>query len=43
MRRILLVVLLLIGFFPVSAAARTLLVVGDSLSAAYGMEVPSGW
>lgn len=25
------------------AAARTLLVVGDSLSAAYGMEVPSGW
>lgn len=26
-----------------SAAARTLLVVGDSLSAAYGMEVPSGW
>lgn len=26
-----------------SAAARTLLVVGDSLSAAYGMEMPSGW
>lgn len=26
-----------------SAAARTLLVVGDSLSAAYGMELPSGW
>jgi acyl-CoA thioesterase-1 len=43
MRRILLVVLLLIGLFPVSAAARTLLVVGDSLSAAYSMEVPSGW
>jgi acyl-CoA thioesterase-1 len=33
----------LVGLFPVSAAARTLLVVGDSLSAAYGMEVPSGW
>jgi acyl-CoA thioesterase-1 len=43
MRRILSVVLLLVGLFPVSAAARTLLVVGDSLSAAYGMEVPSGW
>jgi acyl-CoA thioesterase-1 len=43
MRRILLVVLLLVGLFPVSAAARTLLVVGDSLSAAYGMQVPSGW
>jgi acyl-CoA thioesterase-1 len=43
MRRILLVVLLLVGLFPVSAAARTLLVVGDSLSAAYGMEAPSGW
>jgi acyl-CoA thioesterase-1 len=43
MRRILLVVLLLVGLLPVSAAARTLLVVGDSLSAAYGMEVSSGW
>ena len=28
---------------PVPAAARTLLVVGDSLSAAYGMEVDNGW
>jgi acyl-CoA thioesterase-1 len=43
MRRILLAVLLLVGLFPVSAAARTLLVVGDSLSAAYGMELRSGW
>jgi acyl-CoA thioesterase-1 len=43
MRRILLVVLLLVGLFPVSVAARTLLVVGDSLSAAYGMELSSGW
>jgi acyl-CoA thioesterase-1 len=38
-----LAVLLLVGLFPVSAAARTLLVVGDSLSAAYGMELRSGW
>ncbi|MCR4347565.1 MAG: arylesterase [Sulfuricaulis sp.] len=43
MRRILLTVLLLVGLFPLSAAARTLLVVGDSLSSAYGMEVQSGW
>lgn len=43
MRRILLAVLLLVGLFPVPAAARALLVVGDSLSAAYGMEVESGW
>lgn len=28
---------------PLPAAARTLLVVGDSLSAAYGMDVQSGW
>ena len=43
MRRLLLAVLLLTGLFPLSAAARTLLVVGDSLSAAYGMEMQSGW
>jgi acyl-CoA thioesterase I len=43
MRRILLAVLLLVGLFPLPAAAGTLLVVGDSLSAAYGMEVQSGW
>ncbi|MCR4301327.1 MAG: arylesterase [Sulfuricaulis sp.] len=43
MRRILLAVLLLIGFFSLPAAAGALLVVGDSLSAAYGMEVQSGW
>lgn len=43
MRRLLLAVLLLAGLFPLSAAARTLLVVGDSLSAAYGMEMQSGW
>jgi acyl-CoA thioesterase-1 len=35
--------MLLTGLFPLSAAAGTLLVVGDSLSAAYGMEVQSGW
>lgn len=28
---------------PASAAARTLLVLGDSLSAAYGMETDEGW
>lgn len=43
MRRLLLAVLLLAGLFPLPAAARTLLVVGDSLSAAYGMEMSSGW
>ena len=43
MRRLLLAILLLIGLLPLPAAARTLLVVGDSLSAAYGMDVNSGW
>jgi acyl-CoA thioesterase-1 len=43
MRRIFLVVLLLIGMAPLPAAARTVLIVGDSLSAAYGMDVSSGW
>lgn len=35
--------MLLIALAPLPAAARTLLVVGDSLSAAYGMDVNSGW
>jgi acyl-CoA thioesterase-1 len=43
MHRLFLAVLLLIGLTPSPAAARTLLVVGDSLSAAYGMDVGSGW
>lgn len=43
MRRFFLAILLLIGLLPLPAAARTLLVVGDSLSAAYGMDVNSGW
>jgi len=43
MRRLFLAVLLLLGLAPLPAAARTLLVVGDSLSAAYGMDVGSGW
>ena len=44
MRRILLLALLLAGPGLVSAApARTLLVMGDSLSAAYGLEVSQGW
>ena len=34
---------MLIGLAPLPAAARTLLVVGDSLSAAHGMDVGSGW
>ena len=33
----------LVWLAPLPAAARTLLVVGDSLSAAYGMDVQSGW
>lgn len=33
----------MICLLPLPAAARTLLVVGDSLSAAYGMNVRSGW
>jgi len=32
-----------VWLIPLPAAARTLLVVGDSLSAAYGMNVQSGW
>jgi acyl-CoA thioesterase I len=43
MRRIFLAVLWLVWLAPLPAAARTLLVVGDSLSAAYGMDMPSGW
>jgi acyl-CoA thioesterase-1 len=43
MRRLFVAVLLLIGLAPLPAAARTLLVVGDSLSAAYGMDMGSGW
>lgn len=33
----------MLGLAPLPAAARTLLVVGDSLSAAHGMDVGSGW
>lgn len=43
MRRLFLTVLLLLGLAPLPAAARTLLVVGDSLSSAYGMDVDTGW
>jgi len=43
MRRLFLTVVLLLGLAPLPAAARTLLVVGDSLSAAYGVDVGSGW
>jgi acyl-CoA thioesterase-1 len=43
MHRLFLTVVLLLGLAPLPAAARTLLVVGDSLSAAYGVDVGSGW
>ena len=33
----------MLGLAPLPAVARTLLVVGDSLSAAHGMDVGSGW
>ena len=42
MRR-LLVTLLLIASLPLAAAPRTVLVVGDSLSAAHGIDVRKGW
>lgn len=34
---------MLVGLVPLPCAARILLVVGDSLSAAYGMDIQSGW
>jgi acyl-CoA thioesterase I len=43
MRRYVSVMLLLLLALPATAAARTILVLGDSLSAAYGMDVRSGW
>ncbi|HEY5682694.1 MAG TPA: arylesterase [Sulfuricaulis sp.] len=43
MRRIWLVIICLVWLAPLPAAARTLLVIGDSLSAAYGMDAKSGW
>jgi len=41
--RALCVCLLLLGTLPVPASARTLLVLGDSLSAAYGLPEEAGW
>ncbi len=35
--------MLLLGTLPVPASARTLLVLGDSLSAAYGLPEAAGW
>jgi len=43
MRRAFLAIICLVWLAPLPAAERTLLVVGDSLSAAYGMDVQSGW
>lgn len=42
-RRLVIIVLLLGAFAPLPAFARTLLVVGDSLSAAYGIDAATGW
>jgi acyl-CoA thioesterase-1 len=43
MRRLWLVLLLFLLAGPAFAATRTVLVVGDSLSAAFGMELREGW
>jgi acyl-CoA thioesterase-1 len=43
MSRLFLVALLVGWLTPLSAATKTLLVVGDSLSAAYGIDVSAGW
>lgn len=43
MRRILLPLLLCLAAFPAFAAERTVLVLGDSLSAAYGIDRYQGW
>lgn len=43
MGRILLLALLLFGPAAAATPAKTLLVMGDSLSAAYGIEVSQGW
>ena len=43
MRRVLVAVLVAICIVPAEALARTILVVGDSLSAAHGMELRAGW
>lgn len=43
MRRLIACLLLFGLLAPLSAAARTLLVVGDSLSAAYGIATDAGW
>jgi acyl-CoA thioesterase-1 len=37
------ILLLLLVFLPVAANARVILVVGDSLSAAYGIPIEQGW
>lgn len=43
MRKLLITVLVVTCLFPVASFAGTILVVGDSLSAAYGIKVQSGW
>lgn len=43
MRRVLVAVLVAVCIVPAEALARTILVVGDSLSAAHGMDLRAGW
>ncbi|OGI46951.1 MAG: arylesterase [Candidatus Muproteobacteria bacterium RBG_16_65_34] len=43
MRRVLVAVLVVVCIVPAEALARTILVVGDSLSAAHGMDLRAGW
>lgn len=43
MRRVVWLFLVLVWLAPLPAEARTVLVVGDSLSAAYGMDPHAGW
>jgi len=38
-----LVLILILGLLPALAAANSILVLGDSISAAYGIEVQQGW
>jgi acyl-CoA thioesterase I len=43
MTRLILVALMIGWLGPLNAATKTLLIVGDSLSAAYGIDVSAGW
>jgi acyl-CoA thioesterase I len=43
MTRLILVALMIGWLTPLNAATKTLLIVGDSLSAAYGIDISAGW